>query len=119
MLRKVILRLFSPLVKPEKKQQDIQPESWLTLQITISFYTSFQVKYRSLDGFNKIREFLGQEAKLPTLPCRDIAVFVNNNTLKNNQTIHISLYNGEQLIKSREYVIPSDCHFTPWLSLDD
>lgn len=119
MLRNVITRLFSPLVKPEKKLQDTEPESWLTLQITISFNTSFQVKYRSLDGFNKIREFLGSEAKLPTLPCRDIAVFVNNNTLKNNQTIHIALYNGEELIKSREYVIPSDCHFTPWLPLED
>jgi hypothetical protein len=119
MLRNVFSRFFKALGNPEKKVVDIQPESWLTLKITISFNTSFQVKYRSLDGFNKIREFLGQEAELPTLPCRDIAVFVNNNTMKKNQTINISLFNGEKLVKSREYVIPSDRHFTPWLPLED
>ncbi len=119
MLRAIFFRFFRPLAKPEKTTLDTQPESWLTLKVSISFYTSFQVKYRSLDGFNKIREFLGQEATLSTLPCRDIAVFVNNNTLKNNQTIDISLFNGDALVKSRQYVIPSDCHFTPWLALED
>jgi hypothetical protein len=119
MLRTLFTRFFSPLVKPDKTKLDLQPESWLTLKVSISFYTSFQVKYRSLDGFNKIREFLGQEAILSTLPCRDIAVFVNNNTLKHNQTVDISLYNGDLLVKTRQYIIPSDSHFTPWLSLED
>ena len=102
--------------KQKLVKQPIQ-ESVLTLRVKITFNTSFQVKYRSTEGHNKIKEFSGNTCEIQTLPSRDIAVFVNNNTLLKNQQITLELYKDNELLKSKSFDIPSNTYFTPWLNI--